>query len=1075
MVRLTIDGQEVQVEKGTTVLEAARKLGIKIPTFCHHEALAPYGACRLCCVEVTVGRRTRIKASCLLETQEEMMIKTSTERIVNGRKIMAELLLSRCPDSEKIQEIARNLGVTDVRITRKFEDCALCGMCVRVCHERMGVGAIGFTNRGSEREVKPPFEEYSEVCQTCGACAFVCPTDAIKLEEITKNKPVPIPSEFDKGLVARSVIHIPYPQAVPNWPIIDSEHCIHFLRDECGVCQEFCEADAINYEQPERELGIEVGSIILSPGCETFEPSIKTEYGYGRYQNVVTSLEFERILSASGPYGGHVVRLSDRRVPGKIAWLQCVGSRDLGCGNNYCSSVCCTYAIKEAIIAKEHVDSIEPTIFFMDMRTYGKGFEDYYNRAEEEYGVRFVRSRISEIREDPATNNLIIRYERENGELLEEEFEMVVLSVGFTTRKATTELAEKTGITLNDYGFCETSEFAPIDTSVPGIYVSGAFSGPKDIPETVMQASGAAAKASGIISARRNTLVDKKEYPPEIDVEGDGPRIGVFICHCGINIGGYINVPEVVEYAGTQPNVEYAGENLYTCSQDTQKKIIGIIKEQDLNRVVVASCTPRTHESLFQATIREAGLNPHLFEMANIRDQCSWVHMNNEKIATAKAKDLVRMAIAKAMIIQPLPTVSISVTQKGLVIGGGLSGMVAAQAIAEQGYEVFLVEREQELGGNLRNIHFTLENDDIQGFLTTKIREIEEDPLIHVHTGSEIESIDGSIGDYTTTIKTGANPEELDHGIIVVATGAEEFKPKEYHYGEDGRVITQLDLEKKIVEDSDFADRTIVMIQCVGSRDDRHSYCSRICCANAVKNAIKIKEMNPDASVYVLYRDIRTYGFKESFYEKTRELGVIFIRYDLENKPEVSMAEGRLEVTTRDHLLDEDLVIDADLIVLSPSIVPRDDTPEMAKMMKVPLNNDGFFLEAHVKLRPVDFATEGIYLAGMAHSPKSISESISQAYAAAARACTIISKDEYIAEPNISHVIESICSGCGLCVESCSYAAIELVDEKARVNTALCKGCGLCVATCRPGAIQQKGFNDHQMISMIKSSLWEVY
>ncbi|MCK4613913.1 MAG: FAD-dependent oxidoreductase [Thermoplasmata archaeon] len=1075
IVRFSIDGQEIQVEEGTTVLEAAQKIGIKIPTFCYHEALTPYGACRLCCVEVTQDRRTEIKASCLLKAQEGMIIKTNTERIINGRKIMAELLLARCPNSEKIQEIARDLGVTDVRIARKFEDCALCGMCVRVCHERMGVGAIGFMNRGSERKIKPPFEEYSEVCQTCGACAFVCPTGAIKLEEITKNKPVPIPSDFEKGLIARPVIYIPYPQAVPNWPVIDSEHCIRFLKDKCGICQEFCEADAIDYEQKEEELDIEVGSIIVSPGYETFEPSIKSEYGYGRYQNVVTSLEFERILSASGPYEGHVVRLSDKKEPKKIAWIQCVGSRDKTCGNNYCSSVCCTYAIKEAVIAKEHVNTIEPTIFYMDMRTFGKGFEAYYNRAKDEHGVRFVRCRVSEVQEDPETNNLLIRYETEDGELKEEIFDMVVLSVGLAAKEGVKELADRLGIKLNEYGFCKTSELTPIDTSKPGIYVSGAFSGPKDIPETVMEASGAAARASGLISSERNSLVEKKEYPREIDVIAQGPRIGVFVCHCGINIGGYVDVPGVVEYARSLPNVAYAEDNLYTCSQDTQKRIIEMIKEYELNRVIVASCTPRTHEPLFQATIREAGLNPHLFEMANIRDQCSWVHMKEPVIATEKAKDLVRMAVAKARIREPLPEITIDVIQKGLVIGGGLAGMVSALAIAEQGYEVHLIENEDVLGGNLRNIYYTLKNEDIQGYLDSIIREVEENPLIKVYKNARIERIEGYVGNFKTTVDQSSTQIEIEHGIIIVATGAEESRPNEYLYGKDERVVTQLGLERQLAEGRGFNKRTIVMIQCVGSREDERPYCSRVCCSDAIKNALRLKEKSPDSEVFILYRDMRTYGFNEVFYEKAREKGVIFIRYEKDDKPQVKKGEEGLEVIAMDHILGEELLINADLVVLSPAIVPRKENEELAKQLKVPLNEDGFFLEAHVKLRPVDFATDGIFLAGMAHSPKSISESISQAYAAASRACTIISMDEYVTEGITASVNEGLCSGCGLCVSACPYSAIELKDGTAKVNAALCKGCGLCSATCRPGAIQQRGFNDHQLLSMIKSSMCEVF
>ena len=857
--------------------------------------------------------------------------------------------------------------------------------------------------------------------------------------------------------------------------VSEAKRCLSCsICSECLQCVEACEADAIDHKMQEKILELNVGSIILAPGYDKFEAKIKSEYGYGRYKNVLTSIEFERILSASGPFEGKVVRPFDEKEPRKIAWIQCVGSRDKTCGGNYCSSVCCTYAIKEAVIAKEHLSSVEPTIFYMDMRTYGKGFDAYYERAKDEYGVRFVRCRVAEVQEDHGTNNLHIRYETEDGKLKEEEFDMVVLSVGFKPVEGVKELAEKLGIKLNDYGFCETSELSPVDTTQPGIYACGAFSGPKDIPETVMQASGAAAKASSLISSERNTLVEKKEYPPEIHVEGQEPRIGVFICHCGINIGAYVDVPSVVEYAKSLPNVAYAEDNLYTCSQDTQKKIVETIKEQQLNRVIVASCTPRTHEPLFQETIREAGLNPHLFEMANIRDQCSWVHMKEPESATEKAKDLVRMAVAKARLIEPLPTISLDVIQKGLVIGGGLAGMISALAIAEQGYEVYLIEKENVLGGNLRNIHYTLENEDIQSYLESIIKKVENNPYIKIYRGAQIEKIGGYVGNYKTALKNDSVKLELQHGIIVVATGAQESIPKEYLYGEDERIITQLGLEKQIAEDKNFDKKTIVMIQCVGSRNDEHLYCSRVCCSDAIKNALKLKEKNTDAEVFILYRDMRTYGFREFFYEKAREKGIIFIRYDIEEKPQVKKGEKGLEVVVREHILDEELLIHADLVVLSPAIVPRPENIELAKQLKVPLNEDDFFLEAHVKLRPVDFATEGIFLAGMAHSPKSIDESISQAYAAASRACTIISKKEYITEATIAAVNEDLCSGCRMCEILCEYNAIEIIDNPnyperkiAKVNEALCKGCGLCSGACPSGAMEQKGFKSRQIMAMI--------
>ena len=899
-----------------------------------------------------------------------------------------------------------------------------------------------------------------EKCTGCGVCAQECPIEAISI--------------FNEGLSDRKCIYVPYPQAVPLAFTIDKEKCIG-----CGLCQNLCLADAITYDDTEKNISLDVGSIILSPGFDEFESEIKSEYGHGRFDNVLTSIEFERVLSASGPYKGHVLRRSDGVQPEKIAWIQCVGSRDRGCGNNYCSSVCCTYAIKEAVIAKEHVKTIKPTIFYMDMRTYGKDFEAYYNRSKDEYGVRFVRCRVSDVREDNETKNLIIRYETEDGRLLEEEFDMVVLSVGFMPKQGIVELSKKCHIDLDEFGFCKTETFAPVDTSAPGIFVCGAFQGPKDIPETVMQASAAAAKASNVIYNQRNTLVTKKTVPKELTVADEEPRIGVFICHCGINIGGYVDVPAVVEYAKTLDNVAYAERNLYTCSQDTQKKIVETVKENKLNRVIVASCTPRTHEPLFQATIQEAGLNPHLFEMANIRDQCSWVHMDNPVAATKKAKSLVRMAVAKARLIEPLPKITLDVIQKALIIGGGVSGMAAALSIADQGYEVVLVEKEKELGGMARRIQWTIQGEEVQQYLNTLIHNVKTHKKITVFTNAKIEHIEGYIGNYKTTIHNHETV-TVDHGVVIVATGAEEYKPTEYLYGKDPRVITQLEFEETLAQKaSKFKKKTIVMIQCVGSRDEQRPYCSRVCCMDAVKNAIMVKEKNPDAEIFILYRDMRTYGVNEKYYEKARELGIIFIRYDAEDKPIVKKGKNDIEVKTKDLILHEPLTIHADYVVLSTGIIPRKGNEVIAQYLKVPLNTDGFFLEAHVKLRPVDFATEGVFLTGLAHSPKSIGESISQAYAAAARALTIISQNTFTTEATIAQVNTDRCSGCGVCLTTCPYNAIELTTEiingkektVSHVLEGVCKGCGSCTVTCPSGAIEQKGFKRMQIQSMIDTAL----
>jgi heterodisulfide reductase subunit A-like polyferredoxin len=844
---------------------------------------------------------------------------------------------------------------------------------------------------------------------------------------------------------------------------------------ECMQCVEACKAEAVLHNMLEEDREIKVGSVILFPGFDEFNPQLKEEYGYNRFPNVVSSIEFERILSASGPYQGQVTRMSDDKHPKSIAWIQCVGSRDSKIKRGYCSSVCCMYSTKEALITKEHAPDTETSIFYMDMRAYGKDFDKYINRAESEYGVRYVRSRISEVEEDLKTHNLRIKYETDDGELASEEFEMVVLSVGLEASKSAKEIAEKFNIQLNSYNFAKTTTFEPLQTSRPGIFVGGAFSGPKDIPETVAQASGVAAEASSILSEARGSLVIEKEYPPEIEVSEEAPRIGVFVCHCGINIGGVVDVPSIVEWVKTLPSVIYAEGNLYTCSQDTQEKIKGAIKEHQLNRIVVASCTPRTHEPLFQETIREAGLNRYLFEMANIRDQCSWIHMREPEKATKKAKDLVRMAVAKARLIEPLKRLPLDVTPRGLIIGGGVSGMTSALRLAEEGYEVYLVEKERELGGQAKDIHYTLEGEDVQKFLGKLIAKVKSNDRIRLFSGAKIENIEGFVGNFKTTVKIDSSIKELEHGIIIVATGAKEYQPTEYLYGKERGVVTQRELEKLIVSGKLEVNtqNSMVMIQCVGSRNDKHPYCSRICCSEAIKNALKIKQLNKKANIYILYRDMRTYGFKEDYYQRAREEGVIFIRYEEGQEPEVRKGKEKLEVLVKDLILKENLLINADLVVLSTGVISSEDGEELAQMLKVPLNEDGFFLEAHVKLRPVDFATEGIFLCGLAHSPKFIEESISQANAAISRACTILAKDKILAEGTVVSVNEDRCNGCGICEAVCIYNAIEIDKEKrvAKVNEALCKGCGTCTGACFSGAINQRGFKREQILAMTKVAL----
>lgn len=897
-------------------------------------------------------------------------------------------------------------------------------------------------------------------CTACSLCAKHCPVSAI--------------DAYNEGLSQRRAAYISYPQAVPLAYGIDKDKCIG-----CGLCANICPPNAVRYDDKDNESELQVGAVLLAPGFDEFDAALLSEYGYGRYPNVLSSIEFERLMSSSGPTGGHILRPSDGKDVGKVAWIQCVGSRDRHISRPYCSSVCCMYATKEAIIAGEHAPDMQKTIFYMDIRAYGKDFDRYIDRAQNQFGVRYVRGRVAKVLENPQTREVSLTYETDDGRLDTETFDMVVLSVGLEPPKSSPQFAKALGIELDEQGFVRTSTFAPMLTSRYGVFVAGAASSPKDIPESVAQASGGAGVVQGLLGEARNTEVLKKSLPLERDVYAEPPRVGVFVCHCGINIGSVVNVPEVVAYARTLPNVVFATENIYTCSSDTQGKIKEVIEQFRLNRVVVSACTPRTHEPLFQSTIREAGLNKYLFEMANIRDQDSWVHMHEPEKATLKAKDLVRMAVAKASRLKALPNVELPVTKRALVIGGGVAGMTAARTISQAGFETVLIEKSDTLGGNLTHLTKTLWDEDPQVFLAELIAQVEEDANITVYRNTEVASVEGFVGNFKTTLSNG---ETIEHGATIIATGATEYEPKPDEYlSENPQVIHQRELEERLHKGT-FDARTVVMIQCVGSRNEEHPYCSRVCCTEAVKNALTIKEKSPNTEVIILFRDLRTYGLKELAYEKAREKGVIFLRFDKGTEPVVERKDGKLTVRLMDELINKEVEISADLVTLSTGIVAEKESNKiLAQHYKVPLNEDGFFLEAHMKLRPVDFATDGVYLAGLAHSPKFVDEAIAQAAATAARALLILNKDKIEAEGKIASVNERTCIGCGYCVEVCPYGAISLEQKRvlglekkvASVNAALCKGCGGCAASCRSNSIDLAGFTNQELVSAFQQLMWE--
>jgi heterodisulfide reductase subunit A len=880
--------------------------------------------------------------------------------------------------------------------------------------------------------------------------------------------------QLQRVLVTRKAAYKPSVRAAPNAYVIEKgPYC-----EPCRKCEQVCPTKAINLDEQDWFEEIQVGAIILAVGYRLYDPTPSEELGYGRYPNVVTGLQFERFASRSGPTEGIVERPSDGKIPERIAWLQCIGSRDQE--HPYCSSICCMYATKEAVLAKQRLPGVSCEVFIMDERAFSKEYTAYFEQSKDLWGVEYTRCRISEIKEDPNTHNLILHYQDEKGTLRRKIFDMVVLSVGSEPPPKAVALAEDMQIELNRYGFCKTDKFEPVDSSRPGVFVAGAFATPKEIAETVMDASGAAARCMALLSGKSGTEISKPQYPPERDVTGEEPRIGVFACYCHPTIDQVVDVDGILAFTETLPGVVHSQALEYGCLPGGPEAIQQAIRDHGLNRVVIGACTPRTHLAFFHHAIQREGLNPQLLEFVSLRDNCAWVHRDDPAGATRKAREEMRVGVARTRHFLPYDKERREFNRSALVIGGGLAGMTSALAIADEGYDVFLVEKSNELGGNLRLLHRTAEGPNPQRLLRSLVKRVHSHERIALYYNTEVIGFEGHVGNFRSRLSYAGDGDparcwEIEHGVAVVATGGYEYKGSTFLYGQDPRVITQLELEKQLVENVDAARelRQVVMIQCVNPPEQQVPYCSRTCCTNSMKNAITIKQINPDCQVYVLYKDLITYGFREEYYTEARERGVIFLRYEEHEPPQVQIDYGELRVRLRDVILDQPLTFTPDLLALSMAIMPAETNAELASILEVPLSSEGFFMEDNLKLRPMDFTREGIFLAGLAHYPKFMEETIAQALATAARAMTILSKDQLEVGGTIAIVDQSKCVGCLTCVRVCPFhiprvdptqVGVGNIIGAAYIEPSLCTGCGTCTSECPANAIQLRHYRDDQLV-----------